>query len=149
MTKSFIVEDSIPHHRVRIGAFDFDIKFWDTHETYSTQKFGECSSVEFVIRMQREFQCRTKAVDTLFHEILHAMYYTYGIRSGDDEERTVAAISTGLVALFRDNPWLIGFIHATASPPPLAKPPAKRIEEIMKGLRAADVNDFSGYQGVE
>ncbi len=50
-------------------------------------------------------------VDTLLHEIFHAIFFTYGIQEDDDEERTVAALGTAWVQVLRDNPELRKYIE--------------------------------------
>ena len=42
--------------------------------------------------------------DTLLHEILHGVWNEYNLQEGDDEERTVSTMATGLTQVFLDNP---------------------------------------------
>ena len=49
-------------------------------------------------------------VATLLHEIFHGIYHQYDVKDDDNEERTVAALSNGLMAVFKDNPALLAFI---------------------------------------
>lgn len=44
--------------------------------------------------------------ETLLHEILHGVYFAYGLKPGADEETVVTAFGTGLMAVFVDNPTL-------------------------------------------
>lgn len=48
--------------------------------------------------------------DTLLHEIMHAVFYEYGIQPQDDEERTIRVMSTGLTQVFLDNPEIGKFL---------------------------------------
>lgn len=50
-------------------------------------------------------------LDTLIHEIFHAIFFTYGIEEDDNEERTVAALGTAWVQVLRDNPELRKYIE--------------------------------------
>ena len=50
-------------------------------------------------------------VDSLLHEILHAVFKTQGIEDGDNEERTVGMVASGLTGVFRDNPKLLQFFQ--------------------------------------
>jgi hypothetical protein len=67
--------------------------------------------MEQTIRIQRHMATPQKAVDTFMHEVLHALYWAYGIRDEDKEERTVGAMSTALMTCYRDNPWLLDWIR--------------------------------------
>lgn len=51
-----------------------------------------------------------KAVDTLLHEINHAIYWAYGINDDDKEERVVGTFATAWTQVFRDNPRLLQYI---------------------------------------
>ena len=51
-----------------------------------------------------------KAADTLLHEAGHAIYATYALADEDKEERIVAVFATAWAQVFRDNPWLLGWL---------------------------------------
>ena len=53
--------------------------------------------------------------DTLLHEVLHAVDYCVATKLTEDQ---VAALATGLLAVFLDNPELMEFLNVrpTASP---------------------------------
>ena len=95
---------------VRVGGFDIRIELMSMHTAAGMQRYGEFSSVEQTIRLQREMPSRFKAVDTLLHEINHAIYWAYGLEDDDKEERIVGTFGTAQMALFRDNPWLTKWI---------------------------------------
>jgi hypothetical protein len=97
---------------VRVGPFEFSITLWDQHQATGAQRYGECSSVEQALRFQGDMPTRWKAVDTFFHEVSHAIYWAYGVHDDDKEERIVGALGTALAALYRDNPWLTGWIDS-------------------------------------
>lgn len=94
----------------RIGAHDFAILQWTLLEATTNGRWGEFSGHEACIRIQSDMPSPTKAVDTFLHELLHAIYFTYGIRDDDNEERTVGHMATALTTAFRDNPWLAGWV---------------------------------------
>lgn len=51
-------------------------------------------------------------LDTLIHEIFHAMYGVYKLSSSDDEERVVSSLSTALFMVLTDNPELRCLINS-------------------------------------
>ena len=101
--------DALPSS-IRVGPFDFKIERWTAIECADNRRWGECSCLMQTIRIQRSMPSATKAVDTFLHEVLHAIYFAWGIEDEDKEERTVAAIATAWTQIFRDNPWLIRWI---------------------------------------
>jgi hypothetical protein len=103
--------DLLPPY-VRVGPYEFRLERWKLIEAAAASRWGECSSASLTIRVQEEFPHPIKAVDTVLHEIMHAVFWTYGIQDSDDHERTVGALGTALTALHRDNPWLAGWITA-------------------------------------
>lgn len=44
-----------------------------------------------------------KKYETLLHEVLHAVYMNAGLQQGDDEEKIVTALSSGLYQFLKDN----------------------------------------------
>jgi hypothetical protein len=58
------------------------------------------------------------ALDTVLHELMHAVYSVCHLRVSDDEERVVGMISSSLVQVFRDNPKLVAWIEKAASKAP-------------------------------
>lgn len=96
---------------IRIGGYDWAIEKWSSHQSASAQRYGECSIIEQTIRVQLDMPTRFKAVDTLMHEVMHAVFWVYGIHDDDKEERIVAALGSATMALHRDNPWLTKWIE--------------------------------------
>jgi hypothetical protein len=101
--------DALPD-MIRIGPFDFAIEKMETRDSWSRGIYGQCSTILQTIAIVRHMPSRHKAVDTLLHEILHALWWERDIEDADKEERTVACLGTALTALYRDNPWLVGWI---------------------------------------
>ena len=95
---------------IRVGLFDFRIEKLSGNQC--TNKFGECSTVEQAIRIQRTMPTRYKAVDTFIHEVIHAIYWSYGAQDTDGEERMVELMATGMSIVHRDNPWLVDWIKS-------------------------------------
>jgi hypothetical protein len=95
---------------VRVGPFDFRIELMAPCRAASEKAFGLCNCLEHVISLQRDMPNKSRVVDTFLHELMHAIYWAYGIEDRDEEERIVGAIAVGMTALFRDNPWLLDWI---------------------------------------
>lgn len=96
---------------IRIAGFDFSLVKWNNLEANGANRYGECSPIEQTIRVRMDFATPQKAVDTVLHEIFHALYWSYTIKpKEDDEERCVEMLGTAWMTLFRDNPWLTGWI---------------------------------------
>jgi len=93
--------------KIRILAFDFKIENWHPHSARG--KFGEFSSLEALIKVNFSTD-KINALDTLLHEINHAIYWCYGIEDDDKEERVVSAFTGAWIQVYRDNPWLLEFI---------------------------------------
>jgi hypothetical protein len=55
-------------------------------------------------------QSKVYVADTLFHEILHAVWFVWDIHDRDAEERTIRSASTGMMAVWRDNPGVFRWI---------------------------------------
>ena len=95
---------------VRVGPFDFEIRLVSHHEASGRSRWGTCNSIARVIDIQREMPDVHQAINTLLHEVLHAIYWAYGIEDGDKEERVVNHFALALLTLHRDNPWLADWI---------------------------------------
>lgn len=102
----------LPGH-MQVGPFRVRIETWEGNEAHSESKFGTFSSVTLKIRISAGIASPELLIDTFLHEVLHALWWLQGIQDGDDEERTVRSMATGMVMLFRDNPWLPEWVTAT------------------------------------
>lgn len=91
---------------IRIAGFDFTIRRMSSHESNGKGRYGECSTIEQTIYIQENIITNYKAVDTFLHEVLHALYWAYGVDDEDKEERIVGTLSSALMTCHRDNPWL-------------------------------------------
>ena len=53
-----------------------------------------------------------EATTTIFlHELLHAIYWFFGLKEKSKEERVVDNLSTGLAMVYKDNPKLVAWIN--------------------------------------
>lgn len=97
---------------IRIAAFDINVYEWNHLSATAMGRFGEWSSIECCIRVDTAVN-PMKVVDTLLHEINHAIYWAYGLEEGDKEERIVATMATAWLQIYRDNPKLLTWIADT------------------------------------
>ena len=107
---------------IRVAGFSFQIKVAHMLWAASAQRFGECSYMEQVIRLQEFFPTAEKAVDTLLHEIGHAIWWAYGLEVGDSEERIVAMQATAWMTFWRENPRVLDWITLALHMPPALSP---------------------------
>lgn len=56
----------------------------------------------------------SKLVDTLLHEITHAIWWAYGLEDDDKEERIVRTMGAAWAQIWRDNPHLLGWLNEAA-----------------------------------
>ena len=95
--------------KVKVAAFDIKVRTWGHREADALERFGQFSAVEGAIRINGELS-PIKLIDTLLHEIGHAIYWAYGIEDEDKEERVVGTFATAWTQVYRDNPELLEFI---------------------------------------
>ena len=93
---------------LRIGPFDYRVKI-----VKKLKDWGEFSSRKCVIRLRSKMS-PAWAIDTVKHEISHAIWHTYHLKRGDGEERIVTVMATGWTQVYRNNPKLLKWIAATA-----------------------------------
>lgn len=97
---------------MRVGAYEFRIKKMSSARAAGERRFGECSICEQAVSIQDWMPSRCKAVDTFIHELLHALYWAWGIEDEDKEERIVNVLGPAWTAFYRDNPWFLDWIKS-------------------------------------
>lgn len=95
---------------IRVGPFDWKLVRLDATTGADRRIYGECSSMSMEIRLSELSPSTQKAVDTMLHEIGHAIFWAYGLESSDSEERLVSTMGTAWTQVFQDNPWLLLWI---------------------------------------
>lgn len=99
---SNIVSDMV----IKIGPLDIDVFFIPG----DNEDFGDFTYLQSQIRVDSRLKS-TALVDTLLHEILHAIWALGHLKSkAQKEERAVAVIATYLTQVIRDNPDLMKWI---------------------------------------
>lgn len=103
---SYIAPD-LSDRTIRIAAFDWTLTRFTDVVAMGDERFGYCNKCNLEIAYQQTFASQAKFIDTLFHEIFHAIYWAYGVEDEDKEERVVGMLATAWTQVHRDNPWLI------------------------------------------
>ncbi len=96
--------------KIKVACFDVKVEEFNPGAPASRMLHGEFSSIEMMIRIDTSTD-KIKVVDTLMHEICHAICWAYGIEDEDKEERVVGTMATGLTQVYRDNPELLTFMQ--------------------------------------
>lgn len=89
---------------IKIGPYDYKIVHKKIREGEAC--VGDFCSTRSRIRVTTGMN-DIRTVETLLHEVLHAVYYSFNIGHGLDEaaeENIISLVSTGLAATLRDNP---------------------------------------------
>jgi hypothetical protein len=96
--------------KVKVAGYDFNIVDWPPIQAEATGRYGECSAQELEIRIRTDKQM-SHTVNTFIHEVSHAIYWVYGIRDEDAEERIVEMMGNGWAQVYRDNPDVLRFLN--------------------------------------
>ena len=100
---------------VRVTCYDVKVSEWDRATSESVDSYGEFNERDLVIRVDMSSRNNIAKVDTLIHEINHAIYFAYGLQDKDKEERIVSTFATAWVQVFRDNPCLVEWLRYNVS----------------------------------
>ena len=95
---------------IRVACYDYAVEKMDKHTAIEDRKYGSCSSIKHIISIDTEID-DMRVVNTLIHEVGHAIYDAYEIQEGDHEERIISTMATGWTQVFRDSPELLEFIR--------------------------------------
>tara|TARA_R110002020_G_scaffold199208_1_gene400622 strand:+ start:1767 stop:2066 length:300 start_codon:yes stop_codon:yes gene_type:complete len=91
---------------VKVGPTDFSIEYVPLNE----ELFGDFSYINSRIRIEENLK-GTALVDTVLHEILHAIWKLGQLKDKrEDEERAVAIMATYLTQVLRDNPVMLTWL---------------------------------------
>jgi hypothetical protein len=107
-----ILVDDLPG-TIRVGPHDIAITYLTDEE--AKEDFGYFKTGELTIGISREFVTGSMAVDTVVHELLHAIWFTAIKDESSPEERAVATVATQLTQVIRDNPELIKWLQNTVN----------------------------------
>lgn len=97
---------------VRIGPFDTPLRIMDQLAGNQGPALGQFVVLDgdWGINISRQNVSAASLASTFLHECLHAIIWTYGISTDDEEEQVVTLMAVALTALYRDNPWLADWL---------------------------------------
>ena len=91
---------------VKVGPTDFSIEYVPLND----ELFGDFSYINSRIRIEENLK-GSALVDTVLHEILHAIWKLGQLKDKrEDEERAVAIMATYLTQVLRDNPTMLNWL---------------------------------------
>lgn len=95
--------DALPDS-VKVGPFVYAIRKLD--RLSDEDNWGECDSGTLTISLKRAQPSPVFALDSLMHEVGHAIWKLFALGDENKEETAVAALATGWVMVLTDNPAL-------------------------------------------
>lgn len=105
-------KNKFPNIRVGYQNVSVDIVSPDDDRRLEDSEGFYLSSQSKIVINDR--QCLSEQIATLFHECLHAAFYTYGMRQIIDdkekEEYVVNTLGCAIVQILKDNPSLIDLV---------------------------------------
>lgn len=99
---------------IRVNGKLYKVLFNAKNPLVEFDNHGHCDNSKLVIHIEGE-QVPMEELDTLIHEMLHAIWAQMTLTDIDDalEERIVRAMGTGLAGVIADNPKLLDYFKAT------------------------------------
>jgi len=95
--------------KIKIANHVYKIVAWSDEIAFAKSRFGECDCLALEIRIQTN-NIKSLVSETLVHEIMHAIYWSYNIKVEDDEERIVGTMAVGMSQVLQDNKMLRNFL---------------------------------------
>lgn len=96
----------VAHKTVKIGPHTYTVKEVERLISVegSTVLYGQIRCAQQTIEIEKGMVGTYKR-QTIWHEVVHGILEGAGIRD-DHDERLIDALSTGIVQVLQDNPWL-------------------------------------------
>ncbi len=96
--------------KLRIGPWDYNISL--VHKIDDGQSFGCFTADKCEIQIRVDHPSAPYAVDTVLHELLHAVFHVQSLHESDleKEEHVVSMVAKAWTQVFRDNPTLLKWI---------------------------------------
>ena len=91
---------------VKVGCYTYSIEIQDQPWCEEHGVYGLCDDESKIITIVDNVDMDS-TLNTFQHELLHALYYFFGLDDDHDEEQTVSALSSGLIMLYQDNPSIL------------------------------------------
>ena len=116
-------------NEIKVLGLTYKIKFVPL-EDVGNDKLGwcDCTTLQLYIA---EDQPRTALANTFLHEVIHAINYSMGIASGDEENLT-NRLANGLCAVWMENPEVFKWWATIIKEPVRRKPRANAKRKVTK-----------------
>jgi hypothetical protein len=96
---------------IKVGTLTYKIEVvFGLLDEEGKEVSGICVFETQTIKIDGVAPSKAWVVDTLLHELLHAVWNERGLPKKANEERAVKTLGTGLLGLFQDNPKLLTWI---------------------------------------
>ena len=96
---------------VKVGGHVYKIRKWDRRGARERARWGETSHRDLTIDIDEDCP-EQRSKEVILHEVLHCVFCEWEIDHSGGEEKIVAPMSKGLIAVMRDNPklfkWVVG-----------------------------------------
>ncbi len=98
---------------IRVGPHDIRFCWMDAEESKKT--LGMFEHTDHTIRLLKEYNSGSMAVDTAIHEVLHAIFAVATVEVKQGEEHIVSVLGTFLTQIIRDNPEFLKWLQVTVA----------------------------------
>jgi hypothetical protein len=105
-----VLTDDLPPS-IRVGPHD--IRFATLGVADAKINYGTFVPAEQEIRLQAEYPSGSMAVDTVLHELIHAVFSVGTVQVKQGEEHIVSVVATYLAQIIRDNPAFVSWLQTT------------------------------------
>ena len=114
---------------IKVLGLTYRIKFVPL-EDVGNDKLGwcDCTTLQLYIGID---QPRSALANTFLHEVIHAINYSMGIASGDEENLT-NRLANGLCAVWKENPEVFKWWATVIKEPVRRKPRANAKRKVSK-----------------
>ena len=100
---------------IRVGVFSVPINLIPAAISEQRGYWGAFQPTIHAIEISEDFPSAAKALETLIHEIFHAVFWINHIDlKVDDEERVVLSFGKSMAQIYADNPSLVKWVAITA-----------------------------------
>lgn len=85
---------------IKISGIDYSVNGFDTDVDRNLMGRLSYDTAQIYIRNDLPID---KKMETLLHEVMHTVYMNAGLQPGDEEEKVVTALSSGVYQFLKDN----------------------------------------------
>ena len=85
---------------IKIAGIDYTVDEFETDVDRNLMGRLAYDTAQIYIRKDLPLD---KKLETVLHEVMHAVYMNAGLQQGDEEEKVVTALSSGVYQFLKDN----------------------------------------------